>query len=73
MAVIKTKIHRVHDDACVAAEAVRQGVVVKGVSQSAARSAEITFYQQLIASAVANGLPSAQFHAPLRDLGVPGF
>jgi hypothetical protein len=65
--------HVVHDNTCDRAEGTRQAAVnVAGVSQATVRTAEIAFYRALIASAVANGLPSAQFGAALRDLGTGG-
>ncbi len=70
MAVIKTKTHRVHDDACAAAEGVRQSVVVRGASQATVRSAEQAFYRAAISSAKINGLPHEPFIHALRDLGI---
>ena len=72
MSVIKSG-NKTHDDTCVLAEGARQQAVgVAGVSQATVRTAEIAFYRALMASAVANGLPSAQFGAALRDLGTGG-
>jgi hypothetical protein len=73
MAVIKTKTHKAHDDACASAESFRQSAVrAPGVSQATVRTAEIVYYRALVVSAMVNGLPSAQFYATLRDLGTGG-
>jgi hypothetical protein len=73
MSGISKSGNRVHDDQMSAAESVRQGVVrAPGVSHATVRTAEIAFYRAAISSAMANGLPHAQFGAALRDLGTGG-
>jgi hypothetical protein len=39
---------------------------------AAIKTAEIAFYRAVIASCVANGLPSSNFFPALRDLGTGG-
>jgi hypothetical protein len=65
--------NKTHEATCIAAEGTRQQEVAAAAgNQSAVRTAEIKFYRALVASAVANGQPSAQFSIALRDLGTGG-
>jgi hypothetical protein len=67
MSVIFSEVaaHRLN---CVAAEITRQAAV-KGATQAAIKSAEITFYQTCRASAIANNVSPAQFETALQELG----
>ena len=76
MAVIQ-HTNAVHAASCVAAEGVRQSAVAAAKSagssaaiQAAVVTGEIAYYQSVIASAKAQGLPYAQFLEALRSLGV---
>jgi hypothetical protein len=60
-----------HDNAVNAAEGVRQ-VACAGASQSAAATAEVTFYRSAKASALANGVSPTVFIDALRALGTGG-
>jgi hypothetical protein len=61
-----------HDDAVVKAEGVRQTAVAAASSQSAVKTAEVTYYRAVVKSALANGVsPSASMQA-LHELGVTG-
>lgn len=72
MPIFKTG-NAVHDAVVVAAEATRQvAVSAAGNSQSAVRAAEISFYRTALASAKANGLPTANFIEALQELGTGG-
>ena len=71
MSVHKTG-NRVHDDAIVTAESVRQAAAVPGATQAAVRTADITFYRAARASAIAQGLSPEPFIQALNDLGVGG-
>jgi hypothetical protein len=63
---------RAHDQAQNATEGVRQTAVAAASSQSAVKTAEITFHRAVVKSALANGVsPSASMQA-LHELGVTG-
>ncbi|UPJ69884.1 hypothetical protein [Bradyrhizobium sp. 187] len=75
--------HATHDATCVAAETTKQAVIGSAklaydtggslaTYVAAIKTAEIAFYRSLVASCVANGLPSSQFYPALRDLGTGG-
>jgi hypothetical protein len=71
MSVTKTGI-RAHDDTCAKAEAARQVSVAGASSQAAVRSAEISFYQTVKASALSNSVSPSVFTDALRSLGQTG-
>src|SRR5262249_13548750 len=64
--------HQIHDRTCLVAEGTRQtAVAAAGASQSAIRTAEITFHRAVVASALANNLPvPTTALTALRELGV---
>lgn len=72
--------HKAHTSTCGSSEMTRQAAVAAAVAAgggsaavaSAIRTAEIAFYRSIVASAVANGLPSSNFTQALRDLGTGG-
>ena len=72
--------NKVHQATCVASELSRQTEVSQAITAgggsatvaAAVRTAEIKFYRAVIASALANGLPSTQFADALRALGTGG-
>jgi hypothetical protein len=61
----------VHDAACAAADATLQLALV-GASQATAKSATITAYRTMRASALANNCGASQFIDALRELGTGG-
>jgi hypothetical protein len=73
MSSYKTGI-KAHDDACNAAEGVRQTAVMAATNQAAATAAEITFYQTVAKSCRNNANYSGVGVAmqALRALGVTG-
>jgi hypothetical protein len=79
MSVIQSD-NKIHAATCVASEGTRQNDVAQailagggsGTVAAAVRTAEIAHYRRVVASAVANGLQSAQFGQALRDLGTGG-
>jgi hypothetical protein len=60
-----------HDSTCNTAEMVRQVSVAAATSQSAVRSAELTFYRTVLSSARTNNMNAdvAQVLEALRELG----
>jgi hypothetical protein len=73
MAWQKTGI-KAHDDACLAAEGIRQVAVAASSTQAAIRTAEIAFYRSVRASCIANNGYSGIEAAcdALRELGTGG-
>jgi hypothetical protein len=70
---IITSDNKAHAATCQAAEMSRQvSVSAAGGNAASIRSAEIIYYRAVVASCVANGLPSTNFEQALRDLGCPG-
>jgi hypothetical protein len=68
MAASKTGI-KAHDDACAAAEGVRQVAVVAAAGNVASvRSAEVTYFKACKASALANGVSPSAFTYALISL-----
>ncbi len=63
--------NRVHDVAVAVAESTRQ-TAIKGATQLAVKTAEITFYQTCLASAIANGINPKQYSEALKELGTNG-
>jgi glycerate-2-kinase len=76
MSIIQSE-HKAHRATCDLSEGTRQNDVAQAilagggsaVVAAAVRAAEIAHYRRIIASCLANGLPSAQFGQALRDLG----
>ena len=75
--------HHAHQATCIDAEMTRQSVIGSAklvydgggslaTYAAAIKAAEIAFYRSVIASCVANGLPSSNFVPALRDLGTGG-
>ena len=75
--------HKTHEATCVAAEMTRQSTIGAAklaydgggslaTYNAAIKTAEIAFYRALIASCVANGLPSSNFVPALLALGTGG-
>jgi hypothetical protein len=63
--------NKTHDDACLAAEMIRQvAVAAGGNNQTAVTAAEVQYYKTVRDSAFNNGLPHADFMQALRNLGV---
>jgi len=71
MSKIKTG-NKAHDDACDVAESTRQSAITATTTQANARTAEITYYRALKASAIANNCSPAQFTTALMELGTGG-
>jgi hypothetical protein len=71
MSVTKTGI-KAHDDAVAAAEGKRQSAVAAASSQAAVISAEVSFYQTVKASDLANGVSTSVHSYALRSLGQTG-
>lgn len=69
MAIAQTG-NRTHDAAVAVAESTRQVAVASATSQAGVRAAEISFYRTALASAKANGLPTANLITALAELGV---
>jgi hypothetical protein len=74
---------KAHENSCIAAEMTRTAVIGSAklaydaggplaTYVAAIKSAEISFYRAVVASCVANGLPSSNFYPALRDLGTGG-
>jgi hypothetical protein len=64
-----------HDNNVKAAELARQvALAVSGLTQAAAKSADVTFYKTVLASALANGLPevAVESNMALAALGQQG-
>jgi len=69
-----------HTATCYDSEGTRQQAVAAAILAgggsttigAAVRTAEIAHYRRIIASCLANGLPSAAFGPALRDLGTGG-
>jgi hypothetical protein len=75
--------HKAHETTCVAAEMAKQATVGSAklaydsggshaTYAAAIKTAEIAFYRAVIASCVANGLPSSNFVPALLALGTGG-
>ncbi|MGY2906558.1 hypothetical protein [Bradyrhizobium sp. URHC0002] len=75
--------HKAHTAACEAAEMTRQSVIGSAklvydaggshaTYAAAVKAAEIAFYRSIIASCVAQGLPSSNFVPALLALGTGG-
>jgi hypothetical protein len=58
-----------HDSTMLAAESVRQGAMVAGVSQATATAATVTFYRACLASKITNALDAGSEIAALKSLG----
>jgi hypothetical protein len=71
MSVIKSGV-KAHDDACAKAEGARQVAVASASNQGAVRSAEVTYYQTVKASAISNNISPSVFADALRSLGQTG-
>jgi hypothetical protein len=79
MSIVQTE-NKAHAATCLDSEMTRQGAVSAAIAAgggnatvaAAVRTAEIAHYRRVIASCLANGLPSAQFTQALRDLGTGG-
>jgi fatty acid/phospholipid biosynthesis enzyme len=79
MSMIKSE-NKTHTATCALSEALRQdgvaaAVVANGGSATVAaavRTAEIAHYRRVVASALANGLPTQEFARALLDLGTGG-
>jgi hypothetical protein len=68
MSIIKTG-NKVHDDALLVAEQVRQAAVeVAGVTEAAVKTAHVAYFRSCIASAKTNGLMYGQFSLALREM-----
>lgn len=75
-----TSTHKPHQDACDAAELARQNGIAAAIAagggsaaiQAAIKSAEVTYYRGIIASAKANNLPFSNFTVALFALGTGG-
>jgi hypothetical protein len=64
---------KAHDDACNLSEMTRQSAVAAAAGNAATvRTAEITHYQNCLASAVANGVQPGCFITALRYLRAAG-
>jgi alkyl hydroperoxide reductase subunit AhpF len=69
-------VNKIHQAACIAAEGLQQqeisaAILAGGGSATVAaavRTAQIKFYNTVIASCIANGQSSSNFHQALRDL-----
>jgi hypothetical protein len=71
MSVIKSGV-KAHDDTCAKAEGARQVSVAGASSQAAVRSAEVTYYQTVKASALSNSVSPSVFSDALKALGQTG-
>ncbi len=79
MSIIKSE-NKIHTATCALSEATRQGdvaaaIVANGGSATVAaavRTAEVAHYRRIVASALANGLPTQEFTRALLDLGTGG-
>jgi hypothetical protein len=72
--------NKTHETTANSAEMLRQAAVSAAVAAgggnatvaAGVKTAEIAYYRSVIASCVANGLPSSNFTQALRDLGTGG-
>jgi hypothetical protein len=71
MSVTKTGI-KAHDDPVAVAEGKRQTAVAAASNQAAVQSAEVTFYQTVKASDLANNVSSSVHTYALKTLGQTG-
>ena len=63
---------KIHDDAILKAEGIRQAATAAASTQAAVISVDIQFHRAAVKSALANGVSPAASMQALKELGVTG-